>query len=720
MGGYPTNSEVLAILDGWAAQYPNLITPRFSIGTTIEGRDIWAVKISDNPNVNENEPECHYDSLVHAREAGGMTTLIYFMQALLENYGVDPELTYLVDNREIFFVPVHNPDGYQYNEQTNPNGGGMWRKNRRDNGDGTYGVDLNRNYGFKWGYDNNGSSPYPYSDTYRGTGPFSEPETQAVRDFLTASEVTTAWNTHTYGNMYLCPFGYDNVLPYGNDWPIYQEWLADISADNGYAAGPVPQVIGYYANGGAVDWHYGDQGIFGISPEIGDDFWPPQSDIIPMAEENFPAIKYWTWVAGSYVLLQDYDFSDANGDGLYYPGEPISVTLTLRNKGLAATTGDVIATMTSSSPYAVISGGTHNFGPIASVTDADNSGSPIQVELAGHTPYGEVVDFDVEVSFDGHVLTLPISVTCGAPQIWFQDNFETNQGWTVQNQNVSTGAWERADPNPTSGGQYAPLEDNPAGTGTMCFVTENGPVNGSYSSYDLDGGPTHLISPTLDLTGSDATVSAYCWFYTRDGDDSKFEISLSNDNGSSWTVIYTTNSSLNGWTQLSFLVSDYVTPNAQVKVRFSAQDYPNDDIVEAGVDDFEVKTFEAPISLALAGPPAVGTTVGIDVDAPSDGGLKYILVASRSTWPPVIYDGVIIPVNNDNIFQKSRDPGSKVFNNFTGFLNGAGYSGAPSIKIPNNAGLIGMELFLAAVTLEAGGPPPTIKNVSAPLRIVIE
>jgi len=130
MGGFYTFDEVVAELDSMRMLYPNLITAKASIGSTIEGRTIWAVKISDNPEIDENEPQLFYNSLVHAREPEGMMALIYFMYYLLENYSSDPEVNYLVDNREFYFVPVINPDGYGYNQQTNHNGGGMWRKNR--------------------------------------------------------------------------------------------------------------------------------------------------------------------------------------------------------------------------------------------------------------------------------------------------------------------------------------------------------------------------------------------------------------------------------------------------------------------------------------------------------------------------------------------------------------------------------------------------------------
>ena len=136
MGGYYTFAEIEADLDEMFSLYPNLITQKFSIGTSIEGRTIWAVKISDNPNMSENEPAVGFDALVHAREPQSMATQMYFMWYLLENYGTDSEATYLINNREIYCVPCFNPDGYEYNRQTDPNGGGYWRKNRRNNGGG--------------------------------------------------------------------------------------------------------------------------------------------------------------------------------------------------------------------------------------------------------------------------------------------------------------------------------------------------------------------------------------------------------------------------------------------------------------------------------------------------------------------------------------------------------------------------------------------------------
>ena len=153
MGGFYTYAEIAANLNSMYARYPDLITQKYSIGTAVEGRTIWAVKISDNPNVQENEPSVGFDALIHAREPASMSSLMYFMWYLLENSTTDSLATYLVNNREIYCVPVYNADGYEYDRQTDPNGGGMWRKNRKNSGSGCYGIDLNRNYSYQWGYE---------------------------------------------------------------------------------------------------------------------------------------------------------------------------------------------------------------------------------------------------------------------------------------------------------------------------------------------------------------------------------------------------------------------------------------------------------------------------------------------------------------------------------------------------------------------------------------
>ena len=246
MQGNYTWDELNSRFDELRELYGAIISERRILAQSTEGRDIWAFKVSDNPAEDEQDPEVLYTALTHAREPVSMMNLFYFVQMIGENYGSDPELTYLVDNREMWFLPVINPDGYVYNEYIQPNGGGMHRKNRRDTycGNGTNrGVDLNRNYGYGWGVNDTGSSPDPCEETYRGESAFSEPETQAVRDFIENRPLMNVLHYHTFSNVYIHPYG-NASLPDEPDLTTYREIGAEMARLNGYAVGTGYETIG--------------------------------------------------------------------------------------------------------------------------------------------------------------------------------------------------------------------------------------------------------------------------------------------------------------------------------------------------------------------------------------------------------------------------------------------------------------------------------------------
>lgn len=292
MAGYYKYQEMLDILDSMAAKYPNLFKSRAPLHptlTTYEGRPLYWVKISDNPNTDEgNEPEIFFNALHHAREPNSMSQMIFFMWYLLENYETDPEVKFFVDNSEIYFVPCVNPDGYIYNETTNPDGGGYWRKNRRPNADGSYGVDLNRNYGYNWAFDDTGSSGDGGSETYRGNAPFSEPETQMIRQFCIDHEFAMTFSFHTSGNLLLYSWDYDYV--YTPDDATFVQFSTYMTEENGYTHGTSGNVL-YLVNGGSNDYMYGEQTeknkILGFVPEVGYSFWPLQEDIDRLNKDAF-------------------------------------------------------------------------------------------------------------------------------------------------------------------------------------------------------------------------------------------------------------------------------------------------------------------------------------------------------------------------------------------------------------------------------------------------
>ncbi|HEX5133487.1 MAG TPA: M14 family zinc carboxypeptidase [Candidatus Krumholzibacteria bacterium] len=310
LGEYHTYAELDTALSNLEAAYP-AIAKRSIIGTSLEGRNIYALKISDNVTVDESEPEVLYMGNHHARELMSVEIPLRFAQYLLASYGVDSEITGYIDNREIWFVPMINPDGHYYVQQ---NHGGSsnswWRKNRRDNGNGTFGVDLNRNYGYQWGYDNVGSSPSTSNETYRGTGPFSEPETQVVRDFVNSHDFIAWFSYHSYGELLLYPWGYI----YGNtpDHGVFEALGDSLVEDNGYLAGNPASGAIYITNGDSDDWGYAEQvsknKIFAFTPEVNSGaqggFGPAESYIQPTFDLLRPMnIKLLKFAANPYQVV---------------------------------------------------------------------------------------------------------------------------------------------------------------------------------------------------------------------------------------------------------------------------------------------------------------------------------------------------------------------------------------------------------------------------------
>ena len=329
MGGFHSRDEHISIGVYLSNTYPDIVSPLMIIGQSHEGVNIYAQRISDNPTVQESdEGNVYFDGLIHAREPMAGEVLLYYMYWLVENYGTDPEATYLIDNRQIFLVTVVNPDGYMFNQMTDPNGGGMWRKNRRNNGS-SYGVDLNRNYGYQWGYDDTGSSPIPSNDTYRGPAAFSEPETQAVRDFILLVQPSIGFNCHTYTGVFINPFGYSG-LP--TSYEYYSEFAGDFAHNLNYPYGTSVEMIGYPSNGTARDWMHHDGQMFAWVPEIGETgFWPGQSEIIPLNSEFLPVLKYLTWVSGNYADYQKFEILE----GQAIPGDTLTLEFQVKNKGLS-------------------------------------------------------------------------------------------------------------------------------------------------------------------------------------------------------------------------------------------------------------------------------------------------------------------------------------------------------------------------------------------------
>ncbi len=271
-GYYYSPEENWAFWCSLAENYTDLADTPVTIGQSYENRDIYMIKMTSS--IPGDKPPIYFSSLIHAREPGGNSVLIDFAMWLTSNYdGGDTRAAYILDNTTVYFVPIGNPDGYEYNM---PNGG-YHRKNMNFTlGDG---IDLNRNWGYMWGYDNYGSSPYPNDPTYRGDSAFSEPETQVQRDFIEEIEPIAAMNYHSSGQWLIYPYGYEENT-YTPDHTTFVEWSAVMTAENGYFAGTCPECL-YVVNGDQNDWMYGgneEQGIMVFTPEVGTSWWGGQND----------------------------------------------------------------------------------------------------------------------------------------------------------------------------------------------------------------------------------------------------------------------------------------------------------------------------------------------------------------------------------------------------------------------------------------------------------
>lgn len=566
MGGFLKYNEVAAKLDSMRLEYPNLISQKFSIGSTIEGRSIWTVRVSNNPNSVTGRPEIWYHSLIHAREPESMEHLIYFLYWLFENYQIDPIATYILENRELYFTPVLNPDGYVYNETTNPNGGGMWRKNRRNNG-GSFGIDLNRNYGIYqyWNSSNGGSSTSPSSDTYRGSSPFSEPETQAVKNFVNSRNFSGILGSHTYGNYLIKPWAWQDPIPTPDD-NKFNEYLADMSQYNQYTTGAPSETVGYFVRGGADDWYYNDSAhsphrIIAITPETGTTgFWPTQAEIIPLAQEMLLPDRYFALIGGAYV----YPLSSEFNKSVYAAGESGTIKVKFRNKGLV-TAQNVKIECTTPGYYLNIPITFYNFASLNSFqSDSSSFGFSISPAAPVNSAIPVVIKFKLNDS--NTVYTETKYILIGNGSLTLADSAEN--GFTKWN---TSQAWAI-----TTSQSHSPTRsftDSPTGNY----------VNNANNSMTL-------LSP-INISSNPVTYLSFWHRYnTEEGYDFCY-VEVSTNNGTDWQTVTSYNGIQTAWTQQVLDITSYANSSAQLKLRFRLK--ADQGVVADGwyVDDIKLQNY---------------------------------------------------------------------------------------------------------------------------------
>jgi carboxypeptidase T len=326
---YHNYSETVSQLTSVANAYPAIVR-RIGLGTSHEGRQVYALKVSDNVATDEAEPEVMFTANQHAREHLTVEMALYLLDELTSKYPSDARIRNVVDTREIWIVPMVNPDGVEYDIATGSYR--SWRKNRQPNaGSSAVGTDLNRNWGYRWGCCG-GSSGNFASDTYRGASAFSAPETRNVRDLVNSrvvggvQQIKASIDFHTYSELVLWPYGYTYTdVPAdmtADDQAVFSSIGREMAATNGFT--PEQGSDLYITDGTIDDWLYGQHRIFSYTFELyprssSPGFYPPDEIIGRETSRNREAVLR---------LLENADcMYRAIGKQAQYCGLPGPVTL---------------------------------------------------------------------------------------------------------------------------------------------------------------------------------------------------------------------------------------------------------------------------------------------------------------------------------------------------------------------------------------------------------
>ncbi|PSW20829.1 peptidase [Photobacterium sanctipauli] len=293
---YLSYQDTIDFLTEAMAKYPDLIRLQ-SIGETHEGRPIMMVTVSQDVAYADLKPALLYTGTIHAREWIGIELAVNFIQYLLDNYPSNPDVVEALTRNTLYMVPCLNPDGFEYSR----NHFSFWRKNRRDNGDGSFGVDLNRNFGVNFRHSTN-----TQSNIYGGPAAFSEPETQAIKQFVEAHDnIRIALDYHSQGNVFFPAHKFNHEAEIeGTDLNILCANMAReihkvTKRQYGIHRGKPPANL---IHGSGREYYY-DRGILSSVVEVGSRNIPDYLiNMSQSVDENIPALLY---ALGSAINYSD-------------------------------------------------------------------------------------------------------------------------------------------------------------------------------------------------------------------------------------------------------------------------------------------------------------------------------------------------------------------------------------------------------------------------------
>jgi murein tripeptide amidase MpaA len=594
---YKQLADIYTYMDTQLAAHPDMVS-KADFGDTIESRDMFAYTITapDEPgNLAADRPIIIWNGGQHAREWVSPMTVTYIASRLINDAATDPEVDQLLKDIRFVIIPVLNPDGYLYSWSSER----YWRKNRRDNPGSSFGVDLNRNWNVAWSGD--GASSDPFDDTYYGTAPFSEPETNALSTLAQSfgDDLVAHIDYHTYSQLILWPLGYEvGLVTPEPDRSFFQSLSGDMSdliqSHSGAFYDPIQSWQLYAAAGTCSDWFYAGAGVpsftVELRPEAGAGFGgfdPPASVILPTAQENWEAAKLFAHRTTQAMTLAHEALE------IVHANTPTPVTL-------ISTPG--ISEIVPSS--AMLNARIGSSGAFTQTLLTDSGSSEFTGHLPG-APCGQMIEYyfsatslsGVSMTFPADGESSPLSALSQEITIAFEDDMESNTGWVVgqPSDNATTGIWERADPEST---QAQPENDHTPGSGTLCWITD-GAAGGSVGANDIDGGATTLTSPLMDATGLAPGAELVYWrWYSNDAGASPNEdsmiVEISTNDGGSWSTLETVTENAGAWVEKRFPAPD----SDQLRVRFIASDLGSGSIVEAGVDDLRIESVGCPESSA--------------------------------------------------------------------------------------------------------------------------
>ncbi len=545
--GYRDLEGVLTRMQEIADAYPAIaqlvdVTATYNTSATFEGRHLFALKISDNVSLDEDEPAMLIAANHHAREIVTPVIALEAADRLTSGYGTDARLTAAVDGHEIWIAPVWNPDGYNYVFTTN----NMWRKNRRVFSNGV-GVDQNRNYSQGWSSSCAGSTSVA-SDTYKGPSAASEAETRAMVAWSEAERFAKVIDYHSSGREVL--YGYRCLSHPFTSW-FRQEAIA-LSNASGY--GGLVRVPS--AEGEHPEWQFAKLGAYAFLIETHTEFQPAYASALTEAAMVWPGILA--------VIDRPIPVSGHVTDAT--TGAPLSAKVELVNVAFA--NGE---TNTSGGAF----GAYHVFLPPGTYD--------IRFSREG---YASVVR-RVTVSATSAAL---VDVQLAPVTVVFSDDFETATGWTTNPSGTDTatsGAWERGDPQATSSSGVKQQGTTVSGVNDLVTGRLSGASSGT---HDLDGGRTTIQSPAIELPGTGTLTLTFSHYFAHGSNSSTADYLRVTIVGSTSAMVHEERGAANdddaSWATATIDLTAFA--GQTIRILIEASDSSTASLVEAAVDDVRI------------------------------------------------------------------------------------------------------------------------------------